>query len=53
MERFGEGLRNAKPSNLPISNLQTFKPYAPNMPYTMDIMVCQALKFPAKNNKKP
>ena len=29
MERFGAGDRNAKPSNLPISNLQTLKPYAP------------------------
>jgi len=29
-------------------NLSIFKPYAPYMPYTMNIMVCQALKSPEK-----
>lgn len=53
MERFLWGLRNVKPPNLHIPNLPASKPYAPYMPYTIDIMVCQALKSPAKNNKKP
>jgi hypothetical protein len=53
MERFGAGDRNAKPSNLPIPKPSNPQTICPNMPYTMDRMVCQALKFPAKNNKKP
>jgi hypothetical protein len=51
MERFYMGLRNVKPPNLPIPNLQTFKPYAPNMLYTIDIMVCQAKKAYKKIKK--
>jgi hypothetical protein len=44
MERFYMGLRNVWPKNLPIPNLQTFKPYALHTPYTIDIKVCQAPK---------